>query len=729
MDGLDDFEKSLAAEKAERERDKEKKHRKHRHHRKDPSAERDRDGHRHRHHRHRSHDRDNDRDDADGHRHKRSRHSRDDDDSHRHSSKEHSRREHRDKGDRERDSAKGNSHLKASDVKEDLPLPDEEITAGDFEKPASSSKTLVRDSWMTDPSAIDIDYVHRGAKQSKSEPPPKQQQPKRDIHAREINAAELQALNDGKSLDHLDVPAQHEVDYKFGDSGSQWRMTKLNGVYRTAEETSRPVEEVAEERYGSLREFDDAREEKIEIDRRKVYGEGYVGKEKPSGELFQERKLDMNVHEKRGASMEQTGLDQGTVIPDDPSSTHAPTTQIDQTTLNHLRARMMKAKLKKAPDAAKLEADYDQAAAAFKAQGPPSAVVLNVMENRMLAGTTRAEAKAIDTKRGRERGLVEENDEMSIEDMVREERRTRGQGQGQGGDGLRLAERIAKDAKFDNDLEYMDENAEKLARRVQKSELSLKNAAVGEFQKINRILDSCPLCFHEDDSSKSEHQQQPVAPVVSLGTRLYLTLPTEPELADGGAVLVPLQHRTNLLECDDDEWEELRNFMKCLTRMYHEQGREVVFYETAAARRRHPHAALQAVPIPWDLGATAPAFFREAMLAADEEWAQHRKVIDTGARVARDGKLAFRRSIAREAPYFHVWFSLDGGLGHVVEDEGRWPRGDLFAREVIGGMLDVMPDVIKKQGRWRRGEDAKRVDAFRKRWRKFDWTRVLTEGQ
>ncbi|RYP79038.1 hypothetical protein DL771_000016 [Monosporascus sp. 5C6A] len=711
MDGLDEFEKQLAAEKAERERDEERKHRKHRHHhhRRERSIERDGDGHHRRHHR--SHDRDG-HDGEDGHRNKRSRHSRDDEGRHSREDSRRERREHRDREHRRSDGdSEKHSHLKTSDVKEDLPLPNEELAAEDYEKPARS-KPLVRDSWMTAPSALDVDYTQKGAKPSKPSPP--RHEPKREIHEREINAVQLQALNDGKSLDELDVPAQHAVDYTFGDSGSQWRMTKLNAVYRAAEETGRPVEEIAGERYGSLRDFDDAREEKIELDRRRVYGDGYVGKEKPSGELFQERKLDMGVHEKRDTSEEPAELDQGAVIPDDPSD-HT-MTQLDQTTLNRLRAQMMKAKLKKAPDAAKLEAQYNQAAAAFRAQGP-EAVVLNVMENRMLAGT-RAEAKAVDTKRGRERGLVEENDEMTIEDMVREERRTRGQG-----DGLRLAERISKDAKFDNDLEYMDENAGKLAKRVQKSELNLRNAAVNEFQKINRILDNCPLCHHED------RNQPPVAPVVSLATRVYLTLPTEPELSEGGAVIVPMQHRTNLLECDDDEWEEIRNFMKCLTRMYHEQGREVVFYENAANPRRHPHAAMQAVPIPYELGDTAPAFFREAMLSADEEWAQHRKVIDTGARSREGlGKLAFRRSIAREMPYFHVWFSLDGGLGHVVEDEGRWPRGDLFAREVLGGMLDAEPHVVKKQGRWHRSDaTSARAEGFKRRWRKFDWTRVLTD--
>lgn len=494
-------------------------------------------------------------------------------------------------------------------------------------------------------------------------------------------------------------------------------MTKLKAVFTQAERSGKSVDEVAMERFGGLREFDDAREEQIELDRQQLYGEGYVGKEKPSGELFQERKLEMGIRRSPiiSRASEHVDLRQGEIMEE--NSAPATTTRVDSTTLNRMKAQLMKAKLKSSPDVARLETEYNEAMANFSKGSEPGVVVLSKMDNRLLAGT-RGEVKVIDNKRGRERGLVEENEDMSIEDMVREERRTRGQA---GGEGMRAAERIAKDAKFDDDLDYMDDNANKLAKRVQKSEINLKNAAVGEFQKMNRILDNCMLCHHEDTN------QPPVAPLVSLATRVYLTLPTEPELSEGGAVIVPIQHRTNLLECDDDEWEEIRNFMKCLTRMYHDQGRDVVFYENAAAPHRKMHAAMQVCPLPYSLGETAPAFFKEAILSSDEEWTQHKKLIDTAAR-ARDGlgKLAFRQSIAKEMPYFHAWFAIDGGLGHIVEDSNRWPKGDLFAREIIGGMLDIEPDVIKRQGRWIRGD--KRVEPFRKRWRKFDWTRVLTDG-
>jgi hypothetical protein len=562
---------------------------------------------------------------------------------------------------------------------------------------------------MTAPSALDIDYIHRGGKKQKS-PSPVREAPPRVLHKRELNRglAETPVPEEEPT-----VPAAREVNYTFGDEGSQWRMTKLKAVYTIAEQTNRAIDEVAEERFGTLREFDEAREEKMEMDRRKVYGKGYVGKEKPTGELFAERQA-----RPRPARSPSPPPEQGVVIDD----AIQPAPPMDQSALNRLRAQLMKAKLRNSPETAQLEKEYNAAVAAFgTGSASNAAVVLDASHSRMLAGT-RGEVKAITTKRGVERGQVEANEDMSIEDMIREERRTRGQA---GGEGARLAERIAKDARFDNDLEYLDENAAKLAKRVHKSDASLKNIAVTEYKKLNRILDTCPLCYHED---RNPPQNLPLAPVISLATRTYLTLPTTPELtnAEGGAVIVPLSHRTNLLECDDDEWEELRNFMKSLTRLYHDQGREVLFYENAAAPHRRLHAALVAVPIPYDLGDTAPAFFREAMLSADEEWAQHKKVIDTGKK-AREGmgRAAFRRSLAREMPYFHVWFDLDGGLGHVVEDPDRWPRGDLFAREIVGGMLDCEPDVIKRQGRWVRNDE--RVDGFKKRWRKFDWTRVLAE--
>ncbi|KAF7539134.1 hypothetical protein G7Z17_g12485 [Cylindrodendrum hubeiense] len=248
MEGLDDFEKSLAAGKAEREKEErdreERRHRKHKHHHRHDSerdGERDKgkERDRHRHRRHRD-------DDDDSHRSKRSRHSRDDKDDER-------RSRHRDREEREH---------KTAEPKQD----DEKPPSDDADDAAEASKPLVRDSWMTAPSSIEIDYVHRPDNAAK--PPSPKPEPKRVLHHRELNR-DIDAVLD-KPADDDDTPSERTFDYTFGDAGSGWRMTKLRAVYSQAEDRDCSVDEAAIERFGNLQEFDDAREEKEELERRKL---------------------------------------------------------------------------------------------------------------------------------------------------------------------------------------------------------------------------------------------------------------------------------------------------------------------------------------------------------------------------------------------------------------------------------------------------------------------------
>ena len=317
-------------------------------------------------------------------------------------------------------------------------------------QPEKSSE-LKRDSWMQMPSGKDIHITQRGTQLPHK--PTVSGSSKADfelkIHDNELNKHHLQELADGKSapVQVSEEPVQHDVDYVFGDAGSQWRMTKLRAVFRQADESGKPVEDVAIDQFGDLRAFDDAREEQTELERRETYGSGYVGKEKPSGEFFQERKFDEGIRRRHSPT-----ADDGDIEDETGSSmirVQLPETEpvaLDHTALNRLKARMMKAKLRGAADATSLEAEYNAAMASSAKSAQPETVVLSTMESRMLVGGRKGEVKVIDNKRGRERGLVEENEDMSIEDMVREERRTRHQ---IGGEGQRFAERIAKDAKFD----------------------------------------------------------------------------------------------------------------------------------------------------------------------------------------------------------------------------------------------------------------------------------------
>ncbi|KTW26996.1 hypothetical protein T552_02487 [Pneumocystis carinii B80] len=465
--------------------------------------------------------------------------------------------------------------------------------------------------------------------------------------------------------------------YTIGDAGSSWRMMKLQKIYEIASETGKSVDEVALERYGSLEAFDEAREEREELDRRKKYG---PSKEKVVGSLYKQR-LSLNALDHKQDSKSNLSLSDSGII------THS--------SLNKMQAEIIKMRMRNDPNVSELQRQYEIAVSMFESQ--------NVEKDSIPSNMNKKLSSTIDPNN------------MTIEDMVKEEKMTRNQSYKR--QYREMADQIIKNRDFKDDLDYYDENAEKLSKRIQRREIDFRNMSVSDIQRTQKIIDTCPLC-HQDSSP-------PIAPVISMGTCVYLSLPSPPELAKYHALIVPLHHRINTLECDDNEWDEIRNFMKCLIRMADERDQDVIFYENASAPHRRMHTAIEAVPVPREVSSQAPAFFREAILSSDEEWSQHQKIIDTLAKAKKGlGKMAFRRSMSKEAPYFHVWFELDGGIGHIVEDLDKWGKGDQFSRQVFATMLDLDPTIWRRRGRWT-GKQDPREKAFIHAWKKYDWTQSI----
>lgn len=72
-----------------------------------------------------------------------------------------------------------------------------------------------------------------------------------------------------------------------------------------------------------------------------------------------------------------------------------------------------------------------------------------------------------------------------------------------------------------------------------------------DYKRTQKAMASCQFCFGEDDSP-------PKAPVVAMGTRVYLSCTTTDELLKGHCLIVPIQHHLNMLEGDDDVWDEVQ---------------------------------------------------------------------------------------------------------------------------------------------------------------------------
>lgn len=471
------------------------------------------------------------------------------------------------------------------------------------------------------------------------------------------------------------------VTYEFGDRGSDWRMMKLRSLRDKARETNRSIEDIAFERYGTLEKYDQAREEEQELSRRKTYG---IQKTKPDGSLYRKRMERLHASDVQQVKHDEQVKEE---IKADAMSHDGQILSIGD--LNALKARLLKAQIMRSADEHHLQLEYNAALKRYdQSLKTDKVVVLPEMD-------TRAEP------------LTKDENDMTIEELLREEKRESKHHR----QSHRDADNIVSDKKFNDSLDYADENADKLAKRIQKKTINLKNTQINDFQRINKILDNCPLCHKQDG------EEPPIAPVISLATRTFLSLPSSP-LTQYHCLIVPTEHRFNTLQCDDDEHQEIRNFMKSITRFYDTLACSPIFYENNARPRKKGHCAIECIPIPKRIYDLVPRYFQESISSSDEEWATHRPIIDTTNN-------HFTKKMTSELPYFHVWFDLNGGMGHVIENAEKWPKDDLFGREVVASILNLPLEKWRRKGRWDGDGNSVEEREFKKVWDRWDWTKAL----
>ena len=122
--------------------------------------------------------------------------------------------------------------------------------------------------------------------------------------------------------------------------------------------------------------------------------------------------------------------------------------------------------------------------------------------------------------------------------------------------------------------------------------------------------------------------------------------------------------------------------MKCLMRMFAEDDKGVVFYETVVNLKHQKHTYIECVPLPWAQFEEIPGYFRESILMSETEWSQHQKLIDFSKR-----KGGFRRAMVPNLPYFMVQFDYKGekGYGHVIEGTDKpTDEDDAMVDETMG---------------------------------------------
>ncbi|KAK2519051.1 Cwf19l2 [Columba guinea] len=415
------------------------------------------------------------------------------------------------------------------------------------------------------------------------------------------------------------------------------------------------------------------------------------------------------------------------------TSKDEPPRVLSEDEMNRLGARIVKAELMGDMElASKLQAELDNARKLRETQGQVPAksgreasshqedeqVVLVRTDGSGRAWPVTAPTEPQEPKGGRRKRQTvpthvdkervryfQDDDSMDLKDLVKNEKmRT---AEDQNSLFMRMASKLME--KTDREYYTLDDmfvsKAAKRARSGEEEEIQ-RRKAIHEHQQLAARMEKCPHCFESSELYKHL--------IIAIGTKVYLSLPRNQSLTEGHCLIAPLQHHTAATLLDEDIWEEIQMFRSALVKMFEAKDLDCVFLETNMGMKKRYHMVYECIPLPKEVGDTAPIYFKKAIMESDEEWSVNKKLIDLSSRDVR-------KSVPKGLPYFSVDFGLQGGFAHVIEDQYKFPH--YFGKEIIGGMLDLEPRLWRKGIRQNFEEQRKKVLQFAQWWKPYDFTK------
>lgn len=591
----------------------------------------------------------------------------------------------------------------------------------------------------------------------------------------------LNAGGDGtvESLEATVSNLPTERKMTFGDSGSKWRQMKLKRVLETAEKQKRNVHDVALDRFSSKEEFDFVMSEYNYLNGKKS-GDTHINKNKSDKGFVKNDKEFKELKSDKPLSQTFTYLSKP-VLPSTNSlvgsSINRPSLQSQLSTtsnplkeeLQSLQTQITKARIsgKSQSEISTIQNKINEITSKLSKNesdknsrkqnihitsgiGSKNTTMNDLTAEIMISavglktnGVTRTFDDSV--KPGNKKRKIEySQDTTSLMQMLMREKLAKGEDYD-----ASLAHGIATDSSFVNDGDYMDSRSDFLSKEKVRSASSLRNSAIAEYQQIENALSKCKYCPRESNQKMSDNKLSsfpsteaniknkpglghkkvktktnnltwPKVPVLARGTRTYLALPDTIDMLPYHCYIVPIEHELSVTSMDEDTFTEIRNFQKALYGMYNELGLGCIFVEQVINLKEHRHTVIEVLAVPLKIHDDLPGYFKESFLTqgSNELEASNKKMIPTS-----HSKGGLRSCLIKGRPYFHVWFNPNEGMGHYIES--RW--SPYFAREIVGGVLDMTPDQWRKLSRSTYEQNQIRRKKFLQSFSKYDWTKMISK--
>jgi len=121
------------------------------------------------------------------------------------------------------------------------------------------------------------------------------------------------------------------------------------------------------------------------------------------------------------------------------------------------------------------------------------------------------------------------------------------------------------DDEYDHDIGIEMYESRRTKMSLAKQQQKAKQDSIRDFQQSKRVQLRCLFC--EDSENMPRNMQ------IAHGYHTLLMLAPVGRLVPGHCVIAPKAHSRSTRQVDEDVWEEIRNFKKCLVKILSRKGK------------------------------------------------------------------------------------------------------------------------------------------------------------
>jgi hypothetical protein len=288
--------------------------------------------------------------------------------------------------------------------------------------------------------------------------------------------------------------------------------------------------------------------------------------------------------------------------------------------------------------------------------------------------------------------------------------------------GKKRRRKIGKDDDSDEEIERMKKllpDQPQKPKAVAKSQQRDAHRQVAQHHQQEKITSKCAWWL--ESSSFSKHR------LLALGNHVSLVMaPPNASLQLGlHFYIVPIKHAESFVACGDDHGirDEVKRFQTSLSNLFCREKKGIVMCETVLPNQGFWQTKLQVIPVPFEVLADAPIYFKSSMVEQTEEWGTHNKILSTTS------IKPLTSVIPKNFPYFHVeWGTVatspNTGYAQIIESTDF--SAD-FGLDTLAGMMELDPIRFQRKRKVSFEQERQGIADFLAKWKAFDWTLGLDE--